>query len=533
VAGDTALGFTAEDGQRAVSAAERIISNAQKLNAARAAAAGGEAAIGASGEVAAAGGEAAIGASSGEVVAASSAIAVEGAADGGIIAALVAAPEVAIPLIGVAGLATLVSALAIINNNQVVWKPNPAPTPDTPVTTSTNPNPATATTTPPPTPAPQTLPIPGGTVGAVGQPNGNNPGGTVAAGGQPVTNTVGGTVVAPGQPNTTPTPTPVVTATTTPTTTTPLTPSAPHLTPINDPEMPVPTIGAPLTTSADPGKSKIPVGAPVRTQGDDGSVPTVGGTVTTPVMDTSGSNLVVTEDQKKELLKAKTNQYEATRAVEEVKTLLDDKPSLSNQVKAGSEAEGTFRVQYSELKKKLDDTNTKFDGEQQDLKIALNDEDQELLDFAYIAFSETSKDFAKITPKAVQLKTDINTPTKPDEYAELRKIFLDPIQTRYIAASIYLKHVKGGDNESRKAHATGPDSAGQYFANFTDADINKLEKEALAKGEILTRGGRTYHIYYNFPYNIGYASPSGEETNRIRVEWSSGNVHSHPRPREK
>jgi hypothetical protein len=101
VAGDTALGFTAEDGQRAVSAAERIISNAQKLNAARAAAAGGEAAVGASGEVAAAGGGAAVEAS-GEVVAASSAIAVEGAADGGIIAALVAAPEVAIPLIGVA-----------------------------------------------------------------------------------------------------------------------------------------------------------------------------------------------------------------------------------------------------------------------------------------------------------------------------------------------------------------------------------------------------------------------------------------------
>ncbi len=102
-------------------------------------------------------------------------------------------------------------------------------------------------------------------------------------------------------------------------------------------------------------------------------------------------------------------------------------------------------------------------------------------------------------------------------------------KTNHTRASNYSggKHVKGNTNKQREENATTGRRNGQYFVEFNDDKIIQLEREALEKGEIKDREG-SYHIFYSFPFNIGYAS-GGSKTNTIRAEWSSGSVHSHPR----
>lgn len=89
------------------------------------------------------------------------------------------------------------------------------------------------------------------------------------------------------------------------------------------------------------------------------------------------------------------------------------------------------------------------------------------------------------------------------------------------------KHCRGRTNEERRQNSRngGP---GQYFATLTDANITRLEQEALRQGRRVRRGEGAYHVFYRFAQPVGYAD--GQETNWIRAELSGRTVHSHPRP---
>ncbi|WP_189103059.1 eCIS core domain-containing protein [Deinococcus knuensis] len=98
----------------------------------------------------------------------------------------------------------------------------------------------------------------------------------------------------------------------------------------------------------------------------------------------------------------------------------------------------------------------------------------------------------------------------------------------YIPASTYRKHVKGKDEAARRRNSAsgGP---GQYYARFSDKDIEALEREALKNGDPIKRSGG-YHIYYRFSAGIGYAD--GDDVKGIRAEMTDAPtplVHSHPR----
>ena len=79
---------------------------------------------------------------------------------------------------------------------------------------------------------------------------------------------------------------------------------------------------------------------------------------------------------------------------------------------------------------------------------------------------------------------------------------------------------------------------GQFLANLpdgtavTDAMIETWQKKALdlarkGHGELKRLPSGTYHAYVDLGTNIGYSD--GKLTSRMRVEWTAGSVHSHPR----
>jgi len=100
------------------------------------------------------------------------------------------------------------------------------------------------------------------------------------------------------------------------------------------------------------------------------------------------------------------------------------------------------------------------------------------------------------------------------------------------------KHVRGPTNAVRQTNSTkgGP---GQYFATLSDgtkvddAMIQQWERRALdlarrGDGDVTKHGGgHTFHAYVDVGFDVGYAD--GTVTRVMRVEWSSGTVHSHPR----
>jgi hypothetical protein len=92
--------------------------------------------------------------------------------------------------------------------------------------------------------------------------------------------------------------------------------------------------------------------------------------------------------------------------------------------------------------------------------------------------------------------------------------------------------MNGNPRENNGANVARDDEnwkpAGQYFVKFSDADITELEKETLAKGEIVDQGNNIYFVHYRFPFDIGYTAPTGMITNRIRTVWNNGYVHSYP-----
>jgi hypothetical protein len=115
----------------------------------------------------------------------------------------------------------------------------------------------------------------------------------------------------------------------------------------------------------------------------------------------------------------------------------------------------------------------------------------------------------------------------------------------HVPASVYglAKHVQGKTNDARKTRAAAPAGDGQYFAErngtpVTDTVIEGWEREILNRvdrGQNCTveRHGGAYHVYADIGHPIGYLGGSGDETASVRVEWSAGHVHSHPRMRSK
>lgn len=111
----------------------------------------------------------------------------------------------------------------------------------------------------------------------------------------------------------------------------------------------------------------------------------------------------------------------------------------------------------------------------------------------------------------------------------------------HVPASSYVggKHVKGRTNEERRNAAQVAAAASQFLAevdgtSVTDAVIAGWEHAALncvRNGEEckVVRHGGAYHVFCDLGFELGFASPAGEPTSRLRVEWSAGAVHSHPR----
>jgi hypothetical protein len=108
-------------------------------------------------------------------------------------------------------------------------------------------------------------------------------------------------------------------------------------------------------------------------------------------------------------------------------------------------------------------------------------------------------------------------------------------------ASEYKRHVRGIDNDARRERATEPTGSGQYFAHIdgvavTDAIIAGWERTVLdgvREGNlacsVTRRGPRMYYVFGELPHAVGFAGGTGELTRMLRVEWSGGFVHSHPR----
>ncbi len=130
-----------------------------------------------------------------------------------------------------------------------------------------------------------------------------------------------------------------------------------------------------------------------------------------------------------------------------------------------------------------------------------------------------------------------------DEIDRLR-ICLETTGATHMPASSYSrgKHVRGMTNEERANNARGPSGQGQYLAlegesQVSDDRIRQWEEEALARVKskssreytVEYHGGRTFYIFCDMGETVGYEGSTGEPISRVRVEWSSGTVHSHPR----
>ncbi|HEU4326217.1 MAG TPA: DUF4157 domain-containing protein [Roseiflexaceae bacterium] len=109
---------------------------------------------------------------------------------------------------------------------------------------------------------------------------------------------------------------------------------------------------------------------------------------------------------------------------------------------------------------------------------------------------------------------------------------------KHTPATEYKKHVVGATNEAREKNAA---KNGQYYRTdengqtVTDERIKQWERDGLQNGTIDPgRSDGTYHVYYEAPERVGYAAPDkkGGEASKsrsVRVEYSSGEIHSHPR----
>lgn len=107
---------------------------------------------------------------------------------------------------------------------------------------------------------------------------------------------------------------------------------------------------------------------------------------------------------------------------------------------------------------------------------------------------------------------------------------------RHMPASQYngRKHVKGGTEEKRRDRAVRANTA-QFCADLDDEGIRTIETEVLdmirsdaAEDWIVQGSAVTFKVYARCQRTVGYEAGSGRETPWIRVEYASGEVHSHP-----
>jgi hypothetical protein len=108
----------------------------------------------------------------------------------------------------------------------------------------------------------------------------------------------------------------------------------------------------------------------------------------------------------------------------------------------------------------------------------------------------------------------------------------------HVPASQYSggKHVRGTNDNERQQNACQPGGAGQYRAThvddgrITEWERVALERVGLNNGEfIVERRGEGYWIFCDMMEHVGFEGATGRLTCWIRVEWSAGSVHSHPR----
>lgn len=121
---------------------------------------------------------------------------------------------------------------------------------------------------------------------------------------------------------------------------------------------------------------------------------------------------------------------------------------------------------------------------------------------------------------------------------------VDPTQCHHVPARQYAKHVSGNTNADRQRQAKKTRNS-QFLAKLdgrriTDATIEQWEKDSLADAwfgraecSIVLHSPQTFYVYASKAHLTGYEGGSGEPVDSLRVEWSSREVHSHPRKRPK
>lgn len=118
-------------------------------------------------------------------------------------------------------------------------------------------------------------------------------------------------------------------------------------------------------------------------------------------------------------------------------------------------------------------------------------------------------------------------------FEQFRALAADPSGYSHRPASSYAKHVRGQTNAQRQASATN--GSGQFFANG-DAWIRGVEAAILSAADSIgseatfAANGGSVHVTMRHTEMVGYSSPSGSETDSMRVEVTpQRDVHSHPR----
>jgi hypothetical protein len=86
------------------------------------------------------------------------------------------------------------------------------------------------------------------------------------------------------------------------------------------------------------------------------------------------------------------------------------------------------------------------------------------------------------------------------------------------------KHVQGATDDERRDSSS---ENGQFVIALTDAEIAELERDTLLTGDLVPRGGGSFHAYKRYPTQIGW--DGGKKAFVLRAELSAGSIHSHPR----
>lgn len=115
------------------------------------------------------------------------------------------------------------------------------------------------------------------------------------------------------------------------------------------------------------------------------------------------------------------------------------------------------------------------------------------------------------------------------------RLALELIGRNHISPTSYsgAKHARGNTDQHRRRAAQGPAGPGQFLCRLHNDDVRQLETDALkaacdGRSKVWIHG-KGFHIAHNAGGVVGFLGGSGEETTWVRVEWSAGSVHSHPR----